>query len=79
MSCSSRSEIVDQVKYEYGRLILHSGDVWETTWQMLDSALSKWEEGNLDMPQALQPSFSNLANKEFPSCNAARASSTFIS
>jgi hypothetical protein len=28
------------------RLILHSGDVWETTWQVLDSALSKWEDSD---------------------------------
>lgn len=38
----------------------------------------KWTD-NLDMPKALQPSFSNLANKEFPSCNVALASSAFIS
>jgi len=28
------------------RLILHSGDVWETTWQVLDSALTKWEDSD---------------------------------
>ena len=28
------------------RLILHSGDVWKTTWEVLDSALSKWEDSD---------------------------------
>ncbi len=28
------------------RLILHGGDMWETTWEVLDSALSKWEDSD---------------------------------
>ncbi len=30
------------------RLILHGGDVWETRLQLLDSALTKWEESDLE-------------------------------
>ena len=28
------------------RLILHGGDIWQTTWELLDSALSEWEDSN---------------------------------
>jgi hypothetical protein len=28
------------------RLILHGGDIWETPWQLLDDALTKWEDSD---------------------------------
>jgi hypothetical protein len=28
------------------RLILHGGDAWETPWELLDSALTKWEDSD---------------------------------
>jgi len=28
------------------RLILHGGDAWETPWDLLDSALTKWEDSD---------------------------------
>ena len=26
------------------RLVLQGGDMWQTTWELLDSALGEWEE-----------------------------------